>query len=761
MRARRVSLLLALVLLSVPFFSIQSSQHSLHDLTIRETVGNDVPESSNYTTIYQLNIPDDGQFNNDNIPYSIDVAADIDFTFDRVAYHLELKKPNENRIWVFVSFPSISVHATHLGIPTFDSGVEFKELITDVQVESNHPSLSGLGTIETGAIEFWGTNYATGNGNGVPNADGSTYDFGDIQSSDNSAGYGSMQIHDYGSEETLFSYSAWGYSSGGNGDDLGIGNNPDSEGNSDWTFSQNSGDYEIKTLTIMVRSGPTPTGLMINLESPDSHQIVQRNEYNSGTFPVQGSTEYIVDLVQGRHTSLENGTPSAWINVTVPIGSNFYGTLDVPTGWHRLEFRFMNGSQQIDLTTVEPVGVGEVFIVAGQSNSANHGDFPLSPTDFRVSTWSSGGWRFGSDPQPAATGNGGSPWPVLGDLLANRYDVPIGFLSVGYGGTKVDRWVPDQNDLFPRISEALDAVQPSGARAILWHQGESNAGGTTSEEYAEMLGEVVLGTRMYAGYDIAWVVARVGFVPNGDPVKMGWVVGGQNSVIETDPLTFAGPHTDDLNGTEWRYDTIHFNEAGLREHAARWDYRISIAMNDLLSLIVDTDGDGIYDDEDQCQGTPLDVEIYIDGCSQEQRDVGSTTDTDTDGIMDNSDFCPDTIVGEAVYSDGCSDSQRDSDNDVVSDLDDIDLQNTDGDEAGSQPPSTLNTGPIFLAILVILFIGLGVQLMSRDKETSENLLSKEEIGVMVQNFDREGYYWQKEDDAPPTELPQNIDEEKQ
>jgi len=34
-------------------------------------------------------------------------------------------------------------------------------------------------------------------------------------------------------------------------------------------------------------------------------------------------------------------------------------------------------------------------------------------------------------------------------------------------------------------------------------------------------------------------------------------------------------------GEEWRYDTVHFNEAGLIEHAVRWDESIVVLMNDL------------------------------------------------------------------------------------------------------------------------------------------------------------------------------------
>ena len=39
----------------------------------------------------------------------------------------------------------------------------------------------------------------------------------------------------------------------------------------------------------------------------------------------------------------------------------------------------------LDRHRVEPVGIGEVFVTAGQSNSANHGNPALIPADPRVS----------------------------------------------------------------------------------------------------------------------------------------------------------------------------------------------------------------------------------------------------------------------------------------------------------------------------------------------------------------------------------------
>ena len=113
------------------------------------------------------------------------------------------------------------------------------------------------------------------------------------------------------------------------------------------------------------------------------------------------------------------GIPTSWRVIDAsPSGNVYSGELNLFAGWYDVTIRAKNGSTVVTEDTIERVGVGDVFVIAGQSNSANHGSDLLTPVDDRVSAFDLTNWQHAADPQPIATGNGGSPWPALGDAIA-------------------------------------------------------------------------------------------------------------------------------------------------------------------------------------------------------------------------------------------------------------------------------------------------------------------------------------------------------
>jgi len=309
------------------------------------------------------------------------------------------------------------------------------------------------------------------------------------------------------------------------------------------------------------------------LSSPTAWEIVQRDAHNLARLEIAGSLDAPWTRIEARAVVMPGfaGNDTGWevIDLTPQSGA-FAGELLVSGGWYSLEVRAFDGQGMVAEVEVDRVGVGEVFVTAGQSNAANGGLPRQTPGDERVAAHGPGGWQFAADPQPIASGSGGTPWSVLGGLLAEQFQVPVGFISIGWGSTSVADWQPGGRH-YERLADALDLLGPQGLGAVLWHQGETDAFlQTSTADYAARLGDLIGASRAEAGWDVPWGVALASFAGNATPQAQAAVVAAQQQVIAADPLVFQGAATNDLVGTEWRYDNLHFNEAGLREHAERW-----------------------------------------------------------------------------------------------------------------------------------------------------------------------------------------------
>jgi hypothetical protein len=344
-------------------------------------------------------------------------------------------------------------------------------------------------------------------------------------------------------------------------------------------------------------------GVGVALDSPQDYQVVQRNGRSVGTFRVRGKLGGVARTADALEYRVgTEGRPGKWRKLDADVrGGRFEAAVEAAAGgWYRLEVRAAVGGKPVAQTGVGHVGVGEVFVVAGQSNAANHGAERQSTRTARLAAFDGTGWQPANDPQPGASGSGGSFLPPLGDAVAEKLGVPVGFVACGVGATSVREWLPkgatfpnpptlegrvrkladgtweSKGDLYASFVDRMKQLGPHGFRAVLWHQGESDANQKNPARtlpgklYREYLEKLIRDSRKDVGWEAPWFVALASYHAPGDEGSPD--IRAAQASLWKDGVALEGPDTDALK-SEFRDGGgkgVHFSGPGLREHADRW-----------------------------------------------------------------------------------------------------------------------------------------------------------------------------------------------
>ena len=229
--------------------------------------------ASGYQLVYTLDIPVTGNFNGSPNPYRYNQSLATG-AFDRVAYYLELVKPNATTQYIWTSMDTLTPYRSQIGVPIAATKAVFQQNLSNQDVKSNVAGITNGTGMAGGNIEFWPTDYAASNAVAVPGASNSTYDFGDSRSL--SGAHGSMQVHNYLAKQTLFAISNFG----ADNQILGIGIGNQTVNSPDWTQSYNAGTaYLRRTLHILARpSAPStnalPPEIAANIPNAVNYQLV-------------------------------------------------------------------------------------------------------------------------------------------------------------------------------------------------------------------------------------------------------------------------------------------------------------------------------------------------------------------------------------------------------------------------------------------------------------------------------------------------------
>ncbi|MDB5085775.1 MAG: hypothetical protein JWN30_2661 [Bacilli bacterium] len=258
------------------------------------------------------------------------------------------------------------------------------------------------------------------------------------------------------------------------------------------------------------------------LSGPQDWQIFQRNEDGFAEISLAGTwkTDEPVYFVQARVVDENTNQPVTllldWRDADMDReAQRFKIVLSVPQGGlYRIETRvkrpFAKDSRALRGDYVHHIGVGDLYIIAGQSNASGTGkgaanDGPMLGVHLFANDEK---WKLATHPLEDATHtlhpititrvfHGHSPWLAFGKKILSKQRIPIGLIPTALGGSAISRWVKDEEHKGDLFDNMADMVQKAGGRAagILWYQGESDLSEQALERYADRFTRFVQQTR--------------------------------------------------------------------------------------------------------------------------------------------------------------------------------------------------------------------------------------------------------------------------
>lgn len=322
---------------------------------------------------------------------------------------------------------------------------------------------------------------------------------------------------------------------------------------------------------------------------------------------------------------------------STPFGGLFKRYVQLPGGLFNIEVRAAVGAVSYATANVR-VGVGEVYLIAGQSNAqgaTNTSALSQSPYEGVVSDlyFSDCSDEIPTYPSlmpiwygyPIAT-QGATNWcyPKLGNNIVDQTGVPVAFFNGAQSGTHVGNWTEsmygggtlnlnnDTQFICQKPGQPYTAFRNImnfygslfGTRGVLWHQGETDSQrSTTTADYQTKLTDLINKARSDFGQpSLGWYVSKATYDyafrnfdgHNGDPTWQD-VVTAQTSVANANR---QGPSTDNV-GIPRADGRVHFGGTQLADLANAWSNSnitigTPICANQMPDLEVTKNPDGSY-----------------------------------------------------------------------------------------------------------------------------------------------------------------------
>jgi hypothetical protein len=357
------------------------------------------------------------------------------------------------------------------------------------------PVTNGSG-IASGNLEFWPTNFGRETVAGIPGGSSTKFDFNDTFATVGS--YGSMQLHNYGAQQTLFGFNNWNTTSGPS--DLGLGTSATAE--PDWTLAANAGSYSSRKLYVLVRPGSYVGGQNLALQGfPKDGALVSREvASNRATLTIAGTESsglFDAAILRVLREGVKVGS-----DLVVPLvytsgaaAFSFAPTIPAEFAEYSIELYLKTGPDISLVRRADHLVAGDTFAIVGQSNADSakyNGSAYLYENPFvrtfglntasATATVANQSWlRATGDGSMNQVGGVGQWGLVMGNRLATQLGIPVAILNAGHGGRAIGFFQRDDSDhdnvntnygrLLYRLSQAGVA---NSLRGMFFYQGEAD-----------------------------------------------------------------------------------------------------------------------------------------------------------------------------------------------------------------------------------------------------------------------------------------------
>lgn len=276
-------------------------------------------------------------------------------------------------------------------------------------------------------------------------------------------------------------------------------------------------------------------GVLIE-KGPQDWQIFQQRDGEAeicaeGTFVIPEDMDLPQPVVYLRIVREDNGLDvTCWQPAEIIKENHWRISLKIPVGGlYRLESCMTNAGDIVlewarrgDMR--HHLGVGDLYVIAGQSNSAGYGKDPFyDPPELGVHLLrNSLRWDLATHPMNDSTNSahpvnteganpGASPYLSFAKMLKRELGYPIGLLQTSLGGSPLSAWNPEEDGCLYRSMMEVISSQGRHIKGVLWYQGCNDAilPETEAPTYLERFGKMVDAFRRELGDAVPWLTVQL------------------------------------------------------------------------------------------------------------------------------------------------------------------------------------------------------------------------------------------------------------